>query len=160
MPQPRFWNWAFFLGPRFQIGQILDGEFVFVALLFLFLLLGLRLLLRRDSLAFLALIGLMTVLNFVGAAADEPLAMKFLAVVFDSFVWVAVVLVLVRYGLLASVFFWFFINVLSIPAMCGLSGWQSEPSWTAILFITAITVYGFHTALAGRPLFRDELLQE
>ena len=84
--------------------------------------------------------------------------MKFLGVVFDSFLWVSVVLVLVRYGLLALVFFWFFMNVLLIPTMCGLSGWQSEASWTAILFITALTVYGFHTALAGRPLFRDELL--
>jgi hypothetical protein len=30
----------------------------------------------------------------------------------------------------------------------------------ALLFIAALSVYGFHTALAGRPLFRDELLQE
>ncbi len=149
------------IGNRIQIGQILDGsDFVFPAMLFLFLLLGLRLLLRRDWLAFLALIGLMAVLKFVSAPADESLAMKLLEVVFDSFLWVSVVLVLVRYGLLALVFFWFFVNLLNIPASCGLSGWQSEASWTAILFITAITVYGFHTALAGRPLFRDELLQE
>jgi hypothetical protein len=160
LPKPTFWNWELILGPRFQIGQFLGGEFVFFALLFLFLLLGLRLLLRRDSQAFLALIGLMAVLNFVGAPADKPLAMKLLEVVFDSFLWVSVVLVLVRYGLLALVFFWFFMNVLLIPTMCGLSGWQSEASWTAIIFIAALTVYGFHTALAGRPLFRDELLQE
>jgi hypothetical protein len=43
--------------------------------------------------------------------------------------------------------------------MCGFSGWQSEASWTAIFIITAVAVYGFHTALAGRSLFRDELLQ-
>ena len=84
--------------------------------------------------------------------------MTLVNVVFDSLFWFAIVLVLVRYGLLALVCFWLFMNILIIPAMCGLSGWQSEASWTAILFITALTVYGFHTALAGRPLFRDELL--
>ncbi len=160
LPQPRFWSWELLLGPRFQIGQILDGTFVFIAMVFLVLLLGLRLLLRRDWLAFMVFIGLMPVLNFVGAPADEALAMKLLKVVFDSFFLVAIVLVLVRYGLLALVYFCFFVVVLGIPAMFGLSGWQSEASWTAIIFITALTVYGFHTALAGRPLFRDELLQE
>ncbi len=160
LPQPRFWSWELLPGPRFQIGQILDGSFVFFAMVFLFLLLGLRLLLRRDWLAFMVFIVLMPVLNFVGAPADEALTMKLLKVVFDSFLLVAIVLVLVRYGLLALVFFWFFVVVLEIPPMFGLSGWQSEASWTAILFITALTVYGFHTALAGRPLFRDELLQE
>jgi len=161
VPQPAFWNWNLFLGPRFQIGQFLEVSAVFFALLILFLFLGLRLLLRREWLAFLAVIGLAAVLTFANAPADEPLAMTLLSVVFDALFWIVIALVLVRYGLLALVFLlWFFFGPLAIPAMFGLSGWQSEASWTAILFITAVTVYGFHTALAGRSLFRDDLLQE
>lgn len=74
--------------------------------------------------------------------------------------WSVFLLVPLRYGLLASVFFWFFSGqIVGLPMMFGLSGWQSEASWTAIIFITVVAVYGFHTALAGRPIFRDELSQ-
>jgi len=160
VPQPVFWNWNLFLGPRFQIGYFLEGSAVFFALLILFLFLGLRLLLRKEWLAFLAVIGLAATLTFANAPADEPLAMTLLSVVFDALFWIVIALVLVRYGLLALVFFlWFFFGPLGIPAMFGLSGWQSGASWTAILFIAAVTVYGFHTALAGRSLFKDELLE-
>jgi len=157
--QPWFSYWELLLAPRFQIGRYLEGSFVFFALLILFLVLGLRLLLRKEWLAYLGVFVLQAVLTVVQARADEPLAMTLLDVVFGSLFWSAIVLVPLRFGLLASVFFWFFGEIIGTPAMCGLSGWQSEPSWTAILFITAVTVYGFHTALAGRPLFRDELLQ-
>jgi serine/threonine-protein kinase len=159
VPQPRFSDWELFLGPRIQIGWLVGGESVFFALLILFLFLGLRLLLRKEWLAFLAVIGLAAVQTFANARADEPLAMTLLSVVFHSLFWIAIALLLVRYGLLALAFFlWFFFGMLWIPAACGLSGWQSEASWTAILFITAVTVYGFHTALGGRSFFRDELL--
>ncbi len=161
LPLPGFWNWELFLGPRFQIGWFLEGSCVFFALFILFLFLGLRLLLRKEWLAFLAVFGLAAVQTFLaGARADESLTMTLLSVVFDSLFWIAIALLLVRYGLLALVFYlWFFFSILEIPASCGLSGWQSEASWTAILFITAVTVYGFHTAMAGRSIFRDDLLE-
>jgi len=156
---PGFWPWVVLLGPRFQIGQYLDGSFVFFGLLFLFLLLGLRLILKREWLAYLGVFALNAVLVVAEQRADQPLAMTLVLVLISSLSWSVVVLVPLRFGLLASIFFWFFMRILWTPAMCGLSGWQSEASWTALLFIAAVTVYGFHTALAGRPLFRDELLQ-
>ncbi len=159
MSAPGFWKWDQFLGARFQIGPCVEGRFVFFALLILFFLLGLRLLLRKEWLAFLAVIGLDAVLTIVNAGADETLIITLVNVVFGAISWLPMLLVLLRFGLLAAVFFWFFMETLQTPWMCGLTGWQSEPSWTAILFITAVTVYGFHTALAGRALFRDELLQ-
>ena len=85
--------------------------------------------------------------------------MTLVHVLFGTLIWSVFLLVPLRFGLLAAVFFWFFEWVLGTPAMCGLTGWQSEASWTAILFIAAVTVYGFHTALAGRALFKDELLE-
>ena len=158
--EPLLWDWNLFLGPRFQIGLFLEASAVFFALLILFLFLGLRLLLRREWLALLAVIGLGAVQSFANAPADEPLAMTLLSAVFDSLFWIAIAQVLVRYGLLALVFFlWFFFGPLQIPALCGLTGWQSEPSWTAIIIVTAVTAYAFHIALGNRSLFRDELLE-
>ncbi len=158
-PVPGFWRWNIFLGPRFQIGQYLETTFVFFALLILFLLLGLRLILRREWLAYVGVIVLNAVLGIVGAPADQPFSMTLLQVFFDSLVWSFFVLVPLRLGLLAAVSFWFFFGVVRTPAMCGLTGWQSEPSWTAILFIAAVAAYGFHTALAGRPVFKDSLME-
>lgn len=160
MSAPGFWMWELFLGPRFQIGRCLEGSFVFFALLILFLVLGLRLLLRKEWLAYLAVFVLQAGLTLVEARAEDSLVITLLKVVFGSLFWSTIVLVPLRFGLLASVFYWFFLEILRTPAMCGLTGWQSEASWTAILFITAIAAYGFHTALAGRSLFRDELLAE
>lgn len=158
-PAPGFGMWPHFLGPRFQIGQYLEGSFVFLALFCLFLIFGLRLILRRVWLAYLGVIGLQAVLTIAQARAGEPPVVTLLDVVLGSISWSVFVLVPLRFGLLASVFFFFFMNIGQVPAMCGLSGWQSEASWTAMVFIGAISLYGFHTALGGRPLFRDELMQ-
>ncbi len=156
-PMPAFWPAESLLGVRFQIGWCLEGSFVFFALLILFLLLGLRLVLRREWLAYLGVIVLSAILTGTNAGADESVAVTLLRISFNALAWSVSLFVPLRFGLLASVFFWFFIGIVDFPAMFGFSGWQSEASWTAIIFITAVTVYGFHTALAGRPLFRDEL---
>jgi hypothetical protein len=68
--------------------------------------------------------------------------------------------VMLHLGLLANASLCYFgFGVIDVPAAFGLTGWQAQPSWTAIVFVTALTLYGCHTAIAGRPLFRDELLQ-
>ncbi len=156
---PEFWYPELLLGIRFQVGKCLEGSFVFGALFLLFLLLGFRLILRKEWLAYLAVVVLSPVLSFMGAPPDQTLAMTLLGSFMEALVWSIFVLVPLRFGLLASAFFWFFLENIWIPSMFGLSGWQSEASWTAIIFIAAVTVYGFHTALAGRSLFKDELAE-
>jgi serine/threonine-protein kinase len=154
---PRQENWELLLGLRFQIGYLFDPGSVFFAMLVLFLLLGLRLLLRREWLAIAAVLAIQIVINAFGAPTNAALASTIVDVTSATMMWLIYLLVAIRFGLLALVFVSFFLNMVQTPAFWGLTGWQSGPSWTAILFITAITVYGFHTALAGRPLFRDEL---
>ncbi len=155
---PLIWSWNMLLDLRFQVGEFFDPRFVFFALLILFLFLGLRLLLRKDWLALAAVFLLSAGLEFVGSA-DQPVAATIIRVILSTIETSILVLVPLRFGLLASAFFFFFLYPVLTLVMCGLSGWQSEASWTAILFITAVTVYGFHTALAGRSLFKDELLE-
>ncbi|MBI1826966.1 MAG: serine/threonine protein kinase [Planctomycetes bacterium] len=152
-------NWEFLLGLRFQIGAFFDPVFVFFPLAILFLLLRLRLLLRREWLTIAVVLALEAGLTVASAPGDQPLASTIIWAVMRMMVVAIGLLVILRFGLLAFAFLFFFGNLIEAPAFWGLTGWQSGPSWTAILIVTAITVYGFHTALAGRSLFRDELME-
>lgn len=155
---PYAWDWQFLQGLRFQIGRFFDPRSVFFALLILFLLLGLRLLLRREWLAIAAVLALNAGMGVVRASPSTSLASTIVDGA-SELIWMSIVLlVTVRFGLLALTFLWFFERVVPLPAYFGLTGWQSGPSWTTIIIVTAITAYGFHTALAGRSLMRDELL--
>jgi predicted Ser/Thr protein kinase len=152
-------HWEFLLGLRFQIGSFFDPGFVFFALLVLFLLLGLRLLLRREWLAVAAVLAIQMMIDAFGASPNAPLASTIVDVLSGTMVWSIFLFVTARFGLLALAFLLFFGNLVRAPAFWGLTGWQSGPSWTAVLIVTVVTAYGFHTALAGRPLFKDELLE-
>lgn len=151
-------NWLYLLGLRFQIGGAFDPSYVFFALLILFLFLGLRLLLRREWLAVVAVLVLAAVLDTASAPSNSPPASTFVNVITGTIWWSIALLVTVRFGLLAIAFLMFFQSLVTTPASWGLTGWQSGPSWTAIIIVTAIVAYGFHTALGGRSLFRDDLL--
>lgn len=158
LPAPNSGNWEFLLGLRFQIGTFFDPGFVFFALLILFLILSLRLLLRKQWLTVAAVLALFAALDFVGGSPNRSLFDRIISVVSGMIWWSTGLFVAIRFGLLALAFQWFFGFLVGTPAFWGLTGWQSGPSWTAILIVAGITVYGFHTALAGRSLFRDELL--
>ncbi len=156
---PRFPRWDGLLGLRFQIGQILDTRFVFFALLVFFLLLGLRLILRKGWLAIVAVFLLQSVVSYVGRSGDDSTALVILHLVIVSLMWCVFVFVPLRFGLLALVSCFFFGNLLRDPSLFGLSGWPSQTSWTAIIFTTAVALYAFQTALAGRALLHDDLLE-
>ncbi len=158
LPAPGYGSWEFLLGLRFQIGSVFDPKFVFFALLVLFLILSLRLLLRKEWLAVAAVLALFATLDLVGGSSNTPLITRIINVVSGIIWWSTGLFVAIRFGLLALAFQFFFGNLVSTPSFWGLTGWQSGPSWTAILIVTGVTAYGFHTALAGRSLFRDELL--
>jgi hypothetical protein len=150
--------WQLQSGMRFQIGHFFDPGFVFLTLLILFLLHGLRMLLRREWMAFVAVMLVPIVLTGFGRWHDTSLKGVILFAMIQAMVWSVFLFVILRFGLLALAFALFFQMLEVVPAGWGLAGWQSGPSWTAIIIGAAIGAYGFHTALAGRSLFRDELL--
>ena len=62
--------------------------------------------------------------------------------------------VLLRFGLLALASSWFVIFLTSLTSFTLRPYfWYSGRSFFIILFIVALTLYGFRTALAGRPVF-------
>lgn len=158
-PIPRFWSWHLLLGPRHQISEYLEFSLVFVALLILFLILGLRLLLKKQWLAVLAVMVLQAALSVTRASSEVPLTVTLVNISMETIWWGMILFVLLRFGLLALIFQWYFMGGASVLKMIGLSGWPAGASWLALVFVAAVAGYGCHTAMAGRPLFKDELLE-
>jgi len=62
--------------------------------------------------------------------------------------------VLIRFGLLAFATSVFLTNLINLtPITLRLSYWYAGRSLFVLLFIVALALYGFRTALAGRPVF-------
>jgi serine/threonine-protein kinase len=130
---------------------------VFVGFAFLFLLLLLYILLRKEWLATLAL--------FVIALAIEILAFAFIG---PYLYWIASILValsitivVARFGLLATMTaqLFFFLSV-TYPLTTDFSAWYASSTVFALVVALGISVYGFYTSLGGRRVFADRLLGE
>jgi len=130
---------------------------VFVGFAFLFLLLLLYILLRKEWLATLAL--------FVIALAVEILAFAFVG---PQLFWIASILValsitvvVARFGLLATMTaqLFFFLSV-TYPLTTDFSAWYASSTLFALVVALGISVYGFYTSLGGRRVFADRLLGE
>jgi hypothetical protein len=68
------------------------------------------------------------------------------------------VCVLLRLGLLPVIVVVFTLLLLrAFPLTSNLSAWYAKDALLAMGVVLALAVYGFHTTLAGRPLWRDEL---
>ena len=69
--------------------------------------------------------------------------------------------VLLRYGLLASIaMFTFHLMSWRLVSTLDLSAWYSRGSLVTLLLLTALAAYAFYISLAGRPLFKDAILDE
>jgi hypothetical protein len=71
------------------------------------------------------------------------------------------VFVMIRFGLLALMANLMVFNILeNFPLTTQGSAWYAGISLTGILLIAVIALYGFYTALAGRPVFGGAGLEE
>jgi serine/threonine protein kinase len=69
--------------------------------------------------------------------------------------------ILVRFGLLASIFAEFFILLgVLYPLTSDFSAWYSGVTIFALAIGLGLAIYGFYVSLAGQPLFRGGLLQD
>lgn len=152
------WNYELLFGLRYQIGRFLDPGYLFFALFVLFLLLGLRLLLRRGWMAIVAVLLIQITVGLVSKSPEAPVVSEVMKVLQWTIGWVIMLIVTVRFGLLTVALYLFLGGIVQAPSTWGLSGWQAAPSWTALLILAVVVGFGFHAALGGRSLFRDELL--
>jgi hypothetical protein len=142
------------LGPRDLAANLLDQSQGALGgtLVFLFLFFVLRVLLRRDWLA--AVVFTLMGMAF-GLSSDIPATGVPIAAIY----FLLVLLVLLRFGLLAMIatmmaesFLW--CSALTLDA----SRWYFGHSLVVLLVVAALAAWGFRTALAGRPLLKDETL--
>ena len=144
------------LGTRFVAGNLLQPALQALTLalgffLFIFLL---RLALRKQwiaACAFVIIGGGQQALRSNNLAVDVPLTFA---------IYALLVVILMRFGVLALAVCIFVTNSLPSVLTTDLSAWYGSGSLGVVLMVVALGAWGFHTALGGRPVFGDVLLRE
>src|SRR5271165_1876065 len=149
-------DWQF-LGARAIIADIAGALMITPVfwLSFLFVLVLLRALLRKDWAAAIAFVLLLTVYS---SALDQFAPPALVSSLIFSCV---ATFLLIRFGLLAPVtnfIFWYVLE--KCPLTTQSSTWYASISLAGILFLAAIALYAFHTSLGGRPAFGGAVLEE
>jgi hypothetical protein len=123
----------------------------FWSIVWLFLLVLLRVLLRRNRLA-LGAWGFLE--GLIGSSTLLALALRLPYVVFD-------ILVLTRFGLLGygSMTFVVFVLTEAAPLTLDASVWWAPRGYVVLAAVVALGVYGFRTSLAGKPALGGQWLE-
>ena len=151
---PDFGHLEYLSGGREALGEWLMQipTSILGTLQFFFLLLGLKLVLRKDWLAAIAFVAIF--------ALPLGLSSPYVAVELPAWILIYAVAVLIvyRFGLVPLACAIFTINMLgNVPFTADLSEWYA-PAWIlALLSIVALAGWGFYHSLAGEPLWRPEI---
>jgi hypothetical protein len=154
-PVPDVFAGESLLGMRLAIGLLLIYIliFVFYSMGIFFLLSLLRLLLRKDALAFIVVV-------LLGALVNTGGEYKVFHFVAAGLLYVTFLFVLKRFGLLVLVVGLVVQNILLVfPTTTHLSQWYAAPALVGLIAIAALAFYGFQTARAGKPLFAAGLFE-
>jgi len=145
---------AYLLGGRQAFGQWLVQipSSIVGTLQFFFLLLGLKVLLRKDWLAAIAFVAL-----FVGLRSLQSthLAVDLPAL---ALVYGILVLIVFRFGLVPLAAAAFTVDMLgSVPFTADFSAWYMGATALALLSVVALAGWGFYHSLGGEPVWKVEM---
>jgi len=119
---------------------------------FFFLLLGLKVVLRKDWIAAIAFVAVFALPR--GFSASYPIV----EVPTQILVYAIAVLIVYRFGLVPLACAIFTINMLAnVPFTADLSAWYMATSVLALLSVVALAGWGFYQSLGGEPLWRPEM---
>jgi serine/threonine-protein kinase len=138
-------------GLRFMIGGIplTIAIFVSVSLFYFFVFFLIRLVLRKEWLA--ALVALLLVSLLTVVEGPDHLVVN---VTFDVIIWGMALLLLIRFGLLPFMMALCINNFLEVyPLTTHLSAWYAGSTIFVFSIILAAAIFGFYTSTAGKPLF-------
>ena len=139
---------------------MINPWFLFLAIWHLFVLFVLRILLRKQWVAVLVYVMFFSILVSMTGPAWTSMTSRFINLFCHATWFILLALTLFRFGLLSLIVAMLFhMRLQQLPITLDFSSWYASGSMIIILFLSAIVVYGFHTALAGRSLFKDELLE-
>ncbi len=143
----------YLLGGREALGQWLMQipSSIIGTLQFFFLLLGLKVVLRKDWLTAIVFVAIF--------AVPRGLSSSYVSVELPAqiVIYAVAVLIVYRFGLVPLACAIFTVNMLgSVPATADLSAWYM-PTWIlALLSVLALAGWGFYHSLGGEPLWREE----
>jgi len=152
--RPEIGDWTVILSQRFALagiaGGIIDG--LLNGLLLAFILVGARLLMRRQWAAAASALVVWSVLGM----RNVPNGAKFeLAAIFLLIGAAMMIVVLLRFGLIAAVVAATLGGMQSIAATPDWTAWHSQPAILCLVFVTALAGYAFWAASAGRSFVSD-----
>ncbi len=151
---PQFSATAYLLGGRHAFGQWLSQvpQSITITLAFFFLLLGLKVLLRKDWLAapaFVAIFVLLKSLQTSHPLVDVPVIVAIYAIL---------VVIVFRFGLVPLAVGAFTVDMLgNVPLTADFSAWYMGTSALALLSVVGLAVWGFYHSLGGGPLWKGEM---
>ena len=151
---PSLGSTSYLLGGRQALGQWLMQVpvSIFGTLQFFFLLLALRVVLRKDWLAAFAFVAI-----FVGTRSLESTfpTVEIPAIVL---VYVVLVVIIVRFGLVSLAVASFTVDMLAnVPFTADASTWYMSTTLLALLSVVALAGWGFYHSLGGEPLWKVEM---
>jgi hypothetical protein len=150
---PPLQSQEYLMGGREALGAWLlqIPQSIVFTLLFFFLLLGLKVLLRKDWLAAIAFVAVY--------ALPLGLSSSYVAVELPSeiLIYAVAVLLVFRFGLVPLACAIFTVDMLAnVPFSADLSAWYMPASVLALLSIVSLAAWGFYHSLGGEPLWRPE----
>jgi predicted Ser/Thr protein kinase len=144
----------YLVGGRQALGAWLTRipQAIIFTLLFFFLLLGLKMLLRKDWLAAIAFVAVYALpLGLSSSYPSVELPMQIL-------IYSVAVLIVFRFGLVPLACAIFTVDMLAnVPFSADVSAWYMPTSILALVSILALAAWGFYHSLGGEPLWRPEL---
>ncbi len=151
---PPLQSLEYLMGGREALGAWLlqIPQSIVFTLLFFFLLLGLKVLLRKDWLAAIAFVAVY--------ALPIGLSSSYVAVELPSeiLIYSVAVLLVFRFGLVPLACAIFTVDMLAnVPFSADLSAWYMPASVLALLSILCLAAWGFYHSLGGEPLWRGEV---
>jgi predicted Ser/Thr protein kinase len=151
---PELYRTDYLIGGRAALGAWLGqvcGS-VFATLEFFFLLLALKVVLRKDwlaAIAFVAIFALPRGLTSTHAATELPMLILIYGIA---------VLIVFRFGLVPLAIAIFTVDMLAgVPFSSDFSTWYMPTSILALLSVVALAGWGFYHSLGGEPLWRVEM---
>jgi serine/threonine-protein kinase len=143
------------LDMRHMTSELLDvlGAALIEGMVFTFILMLLRVLFRRQ---WLAAAGLAVLFGLTGLGSAHPV----LAVLHNMLEMTVFVTLLLRLGGLLTAIACGFVGLTlrNLPLTTDFSAWYASATIVAVVVVLALTAYAFHTAVAGRPLFKAGFL--
>jgi serine/threonine-protein kinase len=142
------------MGGREALGAWLQQwpQSIQTTLAFFFLLFGLKVLLRKEWIAGIALVAIF--------ALPRGLSSTYMAVEIPAqiLVYAIAVVIVLRFGFVPLACAVFTVNLAdNIPFSADLSAWYMPTSILALLSVVALAGWGFYHSLGGEPLWRVEL---